>query len=253
MPTDNLTFQLKRILVVDDDPDIRQLLQIKLIDAGFEVWSAANGKRALEVIDKNGIPHLALVDINMPEMGGMQFCRTLHQFSDVPVVMLTAVDDTDVVVSSIQEHAEDYIVKPFNLNELVARIERVLRRFPDYGYTQLASTVVNGDVQVNFSKQMLLSGDQRLSMTPTETKLLHILMANSGRTVSNEFLLSRLWPREEIFEDTLRVHMHRLRRKLHTLDPERDYIETHRGIGYRFGDQGEHRSRRKSRLADSKP
>lgn len=238
-PNSNLNEHFKRILVVDDDPDIRRLLEFKLVDSGFEPMLAANGRLALDIITRHGLPSLAVVDINMPEMNGIQFCRAVHRFCDLPFIMLTAVDDEVTVVEVIQECAEDYVTKPFSLNELMARIQRVLRRFPDHGHDRIVAIELNSRISVDFGAHALLSGDQVTQLTPTETKLLHILMSNRRRTVSTEFLLSRLWPREEIFEDTLRVHVHRLRRKLDLLDPDISYIETERGLGYRFVTTGE--------------
>jgi DNA-binding response OmpR family regulator len=200
---------------------------------------AANGRLALDMIARQGLPHLAVVDINMPVMNGIQFCRAVHRFCDLPFIMLTAVDDETTMVEVIQECAEDYVTKPFSLNELMARIHRVLRRFPDHGHRRIVPIEANSRVSVDFGAHVLTAGEQTAQLTPTETKLLHILMSNRRRTVSTEFLLSRLWPREEIFEDTLRVHIHRLRRKLELLDPNASYIETERGLGYRFAAVGE--------------
>ena len=105
---------LQRILVVDDDPAIRRLLKDKLEGAGFEVWNAASGDQALEIIERRGMPHLAVVDINMPGMNGLRFCETVQQFSDLPVIMLSAVDEEETIVGSISRYAEDYVTKPFS-------------------------------------------------------------------------------------------------------------------------------------------
>lgn len=233
-PIDELSSHFKHILVVDDDPDICRLLEFKLVDAGFKVTVAPNGQVALKTIAEHGLPNLAVVDINMPKMNGIEFCRAVHRFCDLPVIMLTAVDDEETVVEMLQECVEDYVTKPFSLNELTARIQRVLRRFPDYGYARITSVEMSSAIAVDFGAQLLLASGQSTPLTPTETKLLHILLSNRGRVVSTEFLLSRLWPRAEIFEDTLRVHVHRLRRKLEALDSRYPYIETERGVGYRF-------------------
>ncbi len=126
------TFQnetcLQRILVVDDDPAVRRLLNDKLEGAGYEVWCAASGDQALDVVQRRGMPHLAIVDINMPGMNGLRFCEAVQQFSDLPVIMLSAVDEEETIVGSISRYAEDYVTKPFSPRELVARVQRVLRR-----------------------------------------------------------------------------------------------------------------------------
>ena len=124
-PTDS---NLQRILVVDDDPAIRRLLRDKLDSVGYEVWTAASGNEALEVIGRKGMPHLAIVDINMPGMNGLRFCETVLQFSDLPIIMLSAIDEEETIVGSISRYAEDYVTKPFSPRELTARAQRVLRR-----------------------------------------------------------------------------------------------------------------------------
>ena len=126
---------LQRILVVDDDPAILRLVKTKLESAGYEVLTADSGMDALEVIGRSGMPHLAIVDINMPLMNGFDFCEAVQQFSDLPVIMLSAQDEEDTIIRSISHYAEDYVTKPFSPRELVARVERVLRRIGDFGYT----------------------------------------------------------------------------------------------------------------------
>jgi DNA-binding response OmpR family regulator len=225
---------LQRILVVDDDPAIRRLLNDKLEGAGYEVWTAASGYQALEVIARRGMPHLAIVDINMPGMNGLRFCDAVQQFSDLPVIMLSAVDEEETIVGSISRYAEDYVTKPFSPRELVARVQRVLRRIGDYSYTWDVETRVDDFLLVDIPHQRVVAGGQLVALTPTETKLLYLLMRNAGHTVTTDFLLRRLWPMEEVFEDTLRVHIHRLRQKIEPTPPRPRYILTERGAGYSF-------------------
>jgi len=225
---------LQRILVVDDDPAIRRLLKDKLEGAGYVVWTAASGDQALEAIDRQGMPHLAIVDINMPGMNGFHFCETIQQFSDLPVIMLSAIDGEETIVGSISRFAEDYITKPFSPRELVARVERVLRRVGDYGYTLDVVNQIDDYLAIDIPHQRALVGDRIVALTPTETKLLYLLMRNAGHTVSTDFLLRRLWPMEEVFEDTLRVHIHRLRHKIEPVSSRPHYILTERGLGYSF-------------------
>ncbi len=226
--------EIQRVLVVDDDPKIRRLVELKLDHAGFEVFVAASGQEALDIISRRGLPHLAIVDIMMPGMNGFQFCETVQEFSDLPVVLLTAVDDEETIIRGIERFAEDYVVKPFSPRELLARVQRVLRRIGDFAYTLDPVTRVDDRLGVDFAHQQAIVEGQRIDLTPTETKLLYILMRNADRTVTTDFLLRRLWPLEEVFEDTLRVHVHRLRQKIET-DPRKPrYVVTERGLGYRF-------------------
>ena len=124
----------QRILVVDDDPAILRLVKDRLEYAGYEVVAATSGQSALEVIAQRGLPHLAIVDINMPGMNGFEFCKAVQQFTDFPVILLTAVDEEETIIRGIQYFAEDYVTKPFSPRELVARVERVLRRIGDFAY-----------------------------------------------------------------------------------------------------------------------
>ncbi len=225
---------LQRILVVDDDAAIRRLVRDKLDGAGYEVFAAASGQEALDVIGRRGMPHLAIVDLNMPGMNGFQFCEAIQQFSDLPIIMLSAVDEEETIIQGINRYAEDYVTKPFSPRELVARVERVLRRIGDFAYTLELSTQVDQRLAVDFPHQNAIVDGQTIALTPTETKLLYLLMRNAGRVVTTDFLLRRLWPMEEVFEDTLRVHVHRLRQKLEPVPGRPVYVLTERGLGYSF-------------------
>jgi DNA-binding response OmpR family regulator len=224
----------QRIRVVDDDQALLRMVGDKLDRAGFEVLTAASGRQALELIERRGLPHLAIVDIMMPEMDGFEFCQRIQQFSDLPVIMLTAVDEEETVIRGIEYFAEDYITKPFSPRELVARVRRVLRRIGDFAYTLDAVTRVDDYLAVDFAHQRATAGGQPIPLTPTETKILYILMRNAGRLVTSDFLLRRVWPLEEVFEDALRVHIHRLRKKIESPSAPEPYIVTERGAGYRF-------------------
>ena len=224
----------QRILIVDDDPAILRLLRIMMQGAGYDTMTAASGEDALDVIGRNGLPHLAIVDINMPYMNGFDFCEAVQQFSDLPVIFLSAQDEEETIIMGISRYAEDYVTKPFSPRELVARVERVLRRIGDFGYTLEATTRIDDRLTVDFAHQRAIVAGRFVPLTPTETKLLYILMRNAGRVVTADFLLRRLWPMEEVFEDTLRVHIHRLRQKIESTPGRPHYILTERGLGYSF-------------------
>jgi len=227
---------LQRILVIDDDLAILDIVRDKLDRAGFDVVTAASGQDALDLIEQRGLPHLAIVDIMMPGMGGFEFCQAVQAFTDLPIIMLTAVDEEETVIQGIRYFAEDYIIKPFSPRELVARVERVLRRIGDFAYALDPVTRVDDRLAVNFAHQQAVVGGQSVDLTPTETKILYILMRNASRSVTVDFLLRRLWPLEEVFEDALRVHVHRLRKKIEASPSRPQYIITERGVGYRFAD-----------------
>ncbi|HDQ73135.1 MAG TPA: response regulator transcription factor [Chloroflexi bacterium] len=224
----------QRILVVDDDPAIQRLIKSKLENAGFEVLTADNGQDALDVVRRRGLPHLAIVDINMPVMDGFSFCEAIQTFSDLPVIFLTAVDEEETIIRGIEYFAEDYVTKPFSPRELLARIQRVLRRIGDFSYTLAPAICVDERLIVNFAAQQAIVEGISIELTPTETKILYILMQNAGRVVSTDFFLRRLWPLDQAFEETLRVHIHRLRQKIELEPGKPRYVVTERGTGYRF-------------------
>jgi DNA-binding response OmpR family regulator len=229
---------LRRILVVDDDPAILRLVSEKLERAGFEVFTATSGQHALDTIEMRGLPHLAIVDINMPGIDGFEFSRTVQKIADLPIILLTAVDEEETVIRGIEHFAEDYVIKPFSPRELIARVQRVLRRIGDFAYALDPVTQVDERLGVDFAHQQAIVDGLTTPLTPTETKLLYILMRNAGRTVTIDFLLRRLWPWEEVYEDTLRVHVHRLRHKIESTPSRPRYIVTERGLGYSFVRQG---------------
>ena len=210
------------------------MIRAELERAGFEVWAAPSAEDGLAAIEKRGLPHLALVDILLPGMDGLTLARRLHEWSDLPVVMLTSVGEADTVVQAIESFAEDYIRKPFNPRELVARIERVCRRIGDFGYTLEPVVRVDDRLSVDFAHQRAIVEEKVVALTATESKLLHVLMRQAGRVVQTDYLLRRLWPSDEVFEDTLRVHVHRLRAKIEPEPSRPRYVLTERGVGYRF-------------------
>jgi len=228
------TPETQRIMVVDDNAYTLRIVQHTLEGAGYTVSTAISGPEGLKLITRYGLPHLAIVDMHMPEMSGFEFCRAIHDFSDVPVIMLTAVNTEEAIVEGLEKHAEDYVVKPFNPPELVARVRRVLARMEDYTYTLDSTTRIDERLLINFPLREALVDGQPVSLTPTETKLLYILVRNAGRIVTTDFLLNRIWPLQEAREDRLHVHVHRLRGKIEVDPNNPEYITAERGVGYSF-------------------
>jgi DNA-binding response OmpR family regulator len=224
----------RRILAVEDDPDLLRLIRRTLEEAGFTVWPCLSAEAALALISERGLPHLALMDILLPGLDGMELAHRLHEWSDLPIVMLTSVDEQEMVVQAIERFAEDYIRKPFNPREMVARIERVFRRIGDFAYALEPVVRVDERLSIDFAHQRALTAGREVALTSTETKLLYVLLRSAGRVVATDFLLRRLWPSDEVFEDTLRVHVHRLRSKIEPEPSRPRYVVTERGAGYRF-------------------
>lgn len=223
-----------RILAVDDDPEVRAVLEATLESAGYTAWVASSAEEALEMLEKRGLPHLAVVDIRLPGLDGLSLCEQIHDISDVPLVVLTVIDDRETVVSTIENCADDYIIKPFNPAELAARIGRILRRIGDFSYTLQPLVTVDDYLAVDFVRQRAIAGGRQVALTPTETKLLYILMRNAGKTVLTSLILRRVWAENEADENTLRVHIHRLRQKIEVAPSRPRYVVTERGVGYSF-------------------
>jgi DNA-binding response OmpR family regulator len=225
----------QRILAVDDDPQALSALRHMLELDGYSVTAASSGEEALQLVQRFGVPHLALVDYNMPPgMNGFAFARALRAFGDIPIIMLTAVDDADKIVSSLEEFADDYIVKPYNPPELSARVRRALDRVSDFAYTLHKEETIDERLAIDFAERRAVVDGSAVSLTPIETRILYLLIRNTGRVVTTEILLQRLWPEENAPEDRLHVHIHRLRRKIEPDADEPRYIMSEWGQGYRF-------------------
>ena len=223
-----------RVLLVEDESGARLFTTSALEQAGFVVWAAGSGEEALALLERRGLPHLALIDIIMPGMSGIELAHKLHEFIDLPIIMLTSVGDKHTVVGSLIEIAEDYIVKPFDPDEMVARVHRVLRRIDDFSYALEPQVRVDERLTVEFARRRAIVSGQEVELTPTETKLLYVLMRSAGRTLLSDYLLKRIWPMEEVYEDTLRTHVYRLRKKIEATPRKPRYVLTKRGLGYSF-------------------
>jgi two-component system KDP operon response regulator KdpE len=225
-----------RILVVDDEPDV-----IESVRLGFalqwrevEVLGAGDGESALDSVERD-VPDIVLLDIGLPDRDGFDVLRELRTFSDVPVVMLTARDDAMDKVKGLELGADDYVTKPFNHLELMARVRAVLRRHDMPAPATRAPSFRSGDLEVDFARQEARLRGEPVDLTPTEYKLLYHLVRNAGHVLQHGTLLAKVWGREYIDEtDYVRVYIRRLREKLGD-DPDHPrYIQTERRLGYRF-------------------
>jgi two-component system KDP operon response regulator KdpE len=225
-----------KILLVDDAPDVVEAVRLGMMLQWreVEILDAGSGSAALDMVER-AAPDLVLLDIGLPDMDGYAVLREIRAFSDVPVIMLTALDNTMDKVKGLELGADDYVTKPFDHLELLARIQAVLRRLDMSAPTSRVPSFHSGDLEVNFSAQEAHLKGVRLDLTPTEYKLLYHLVRNAGLILSHGTLLARVWGREYVDEvDYIRVYIRRLRAKLGD-DPERPrYIQTERGLGYRF-------------------
>ena len=225
-----------RILIVDDEPDVVESVRLGFLLQWreIEILSAATGEAALDVVEQTA-PDLVLLDIGLPEIDGYTVLERTRVFSDVPVIMLTARDDALDKVKGLELGADDYITKPFNHLELLARVRAVLRRLEMPMPRSRAPSFRAGDLEMDFAAQEVRFQGERMELTPTEYKLLYHLVRNAGRVLPHATLLAKVWGREYRDEvDYLRVYIRRLRDKLGD-DPHKPrYIQTERGLGYRF-------------------
>jgi two-component system KDP operon response regulator KdpE len=225
-----------RILVVDDEPDVVESVRLgfTLQWRDVEVLEANDGDRALDAVEREH-PDIVLLDVGLPGMDGFEVLRQIRAFSDVPVLMLTARDDAMDKVKGLELGADDYVTKPFNHLELMARVKAVLRRLEMPAPASRTPSFRAGDLEVDFAKQEARLKGERLSLTPTEYKLLYHLVRNAGHILEHGTLLAKVWGREYVDEvDYIRVYIRRLRDKLGDLSESPRYIQTERGTGYRF-------------------
>lgn len=219
------------VLLVDDDTTLLSVLARRLTREGFDVRTAPSGPAALRALER-GWPTLLVIDLMMAGMDGFELCRRVKQIADLPIIVLSAVSEDTSKIRALEEYAEDYITKPFNPDELVARVQRVLRRVR-VGRPQLS--LDGGDLEIDLAARRVatLAGSQPL--TPTEVRLLQVLIGSLDQIVPTETLLDRVWSDSDGADPSyVWVSIRRLRRKLE-LDPDHPrYLLTQRGIGYRL-------------------
>lgn len=222
----------ERILIVDDEPRFVRLIEANLQTEGYGILKARNGKEAIEqtVAEK---PDLVLLDVMMPELDGFQACARIREFSNVPIIMLTAKGEEDQRIKGLDLGADDYIVKPFSAGELLARVRSVLRRAQNNALDSRESVFTRGDLQIDFAQAEVRLGGELVSLSATEYRLLLQFARSAGRILSAEDLLSNVWGEEYSDEkEILWVSISRLRQKLEK-DPKRpELIVTHSGEGY---------------------
>ena len=219
------------ILVVDDEPQIRRVLRSTLSERGYVIIEAKTGEEALEWMRKEP-PDLILLDVNMPGMGGIEACREIRRSSDAPIIMLTVRNAERDKVAALDAGADDYVVKPFSIEELLARIRAALRR---YSPADALPSFESKDLTINFDTRQVTVRDRDVHLTPKEYDVLKHLVANQGKPLTHRRLLQAVWGPDYGEEtDSLRVVINQLRKKIE-VDPARPkYIVTEPWVGYRF-------------------
>jgi DNA-binding response OmpR family regulator len=225
-----------RILLVDDDPEIRASVRLgfELQWRDIEILEAERGELALTLVEERR-PDLVLLDVGLPDIDGYAVLREIRAFSSVPVIMLTARDEPIDKVRGLEAGADDYVGKPFDHLELMARVRAVLRRFDLKAPADRASAYRRGDLEVDIDAHESRVAGERVALTATEWRILELLVANAGWVVPSERIAARVWGRDEDGDpDALRVFIRRIRAKLGDDAADPRYIETVRGLGYRL-------------------
>jgi DNA-binding response OmpR family regulator len=226
----------EKILIIDDEETTVQLISILLERRGFEVIKAYSAEDGMRKAYRHQ-PDLVLLDIMMPDMDGWEVCKRLREMSDVPIIFLTARGDVKDVVRGLEMGADDYVPKPYDNDELVARIRAHLRRAPKPNMSE--ELVFNGgEFRINFMNREVRVRNELKHLTPKEFNLLGVLVRNAGRVVPRTELVTEAWG-EEYGDaiDSLKLYIHYLRQKLERDAEHPDYILTSRGVGYRFANR----------------
>ena len=220
-----------RILVVDDEPDIRTVLRLQLTARGYSVEEAANGREALERVQKGGGFDLIILDIMMPEMNGVDACAALREISSAPVLFLTAKDQDADKQEAFHSGGDDYLSKPYSMKELLAHVNALIRR--TYGFSQQEQVVTFGNITVNLTARSVVKDRKSVSLSLREFDLLAYLCRHPNTAVSKDTLLSEVWGAFSAVEpSTLAVHIRWLREKLEDNPAEPQFIKTIYRVGY---------------------
>ena len=221
------------LLVVDDDARMLRMMQMILETEGFQVFMASNGEAALKVLLERN-PDLVLLDIMMPVMDGYTLCIRIREFSQIPIIMVTAKGNVEEIARGLNCGADDYVTKPFSSKVLIARVKAVLRRA--YVWDKHPEPAFqSGDLVVDFSRHLVNLAGKQIELTATEYRLLSYLVHNAGRLVTSDQILEAVWGEEYIGEHLLlRVNIARLRHKLGDDSKEPKFIASRIGIGYMF-------------------
>ncbi|MBI3911235.1 MAG: response regulator transcription factor [Armatimonadetes bacterium] len=224
---------MTRVLVIDDEPQIRRALRAGLERNGYAVTVAASGEEGLDEAALHP-PDVVVLDLAMPGTDGFAVCRQLREWSHVPIIVLSVREDERDKIDALNLGADDYLTKPFSLDELIARMRAVLRR-AGAGDEPGTPTFTAGDLQVDFARRIVCLAGVAIHLTPTEYELLRTMVLNEGRVLTHRQLLAKVWGAEYVDDTrTLRVHIAHLRDKIEADPTSPRYIHTEPRVGYRF-------------------
>jgi two-component system, OmpR family, KDP operon response regulator KdpE len=223
-----------RILVAEDEAALRDFICRNLRARGFEVLEAANGLEAMAEWE-GAQPHLLILDIMMPKMDGLEVCRRVREQAVTPIILLTALDRESDKVAALDLGADDYLTKPFGVEELLARVRAVLRRAQWDDVPAVSGVKRYGDLEIDLAARLVRLRGNEVRLTPTEFGLLEQLVTNAGKVLTHRYLLQKVWGQEYGGEfEYLRVYVNRLRQKLEPEPARPALLITEPGVGYRF-------------------
>jgi len=229
----------EKILVVDDDPEFLDLSQTWLKNAGYDVLTAEDGVEGMRRVFSSR-PQLVLLDANMPKMDGWEVCRRIRDMSDIPVLMVTVNGQKDDRLKGFNNGADDYITKPVEFPELVARVQAVLRRASLSTHEDVPDTFDNGEIEIDWRSRQVWVRKERVKLSPTEFKILACLIKNRGWIVTHEQLLEKAWGPNYIGDKSfVKLYIRYLRQKIEENPHNPRFIMTERGVGYYFSMHGE--------------
>ncbi|MNH91001.1 Transcriptional regulatory protein WalR [compost metagenome] len=225
---------MNTVLVVDDDSEIRDVIHIYLRNEGYHVIEAADGLAALDIIKTTSL-QLVILDVMMPRMDGIQACLKIREISNAPIIMLSAKEDDIDKITGLTTGADDYMIKPFNPLELLARVKAQLRRQTLIGKEGFNSLIINKDLVIDKNKHSITLKGNNLSLTPLEFSILELLASHPGQVFSSEKIYERVWKEPYGYSDnTVMVHIRNLREKIEESPREPRYIKTVWGVGYKI-------------------
>lgn len=229
-----MMMRAKRILLAEDEMALRDFVSRNLRARGFEVLEASNGLEAMALWEREN-PHLLILDIMMPRMDGLEVCRRVREHSAVPIIVLTALDAESDKVAALDLGADDYLTKPFGVEELLARVRAVLRRTQWEAVPPASGVKRFGDLEIDLSGHIVRLQGAEVRLSPIEFSLLEQLVTHAGKVLSHRMLLQRIWGPEYGGEaEYVRVYINRLRQKLEHDPAHPHYLLTEPGVGYRF-------------------
>ncbi len=223
-----------KVLIVEDEPQMRKFLRTSLASEGYRIVETSLGREALELARTHN-PDIVLLDLGLPDIDGMEVTKSLREWSDRPILVISARGQEDDKIRALDLGADDYLTKPFGTGELLARIRVALRRSSRSGQDSIDPSVIVGDLRLDLDKRQVFAADVEVHLTPNEYKLFAVLMKNAGKVLTHRQLLQEVWgPAYATQTQYLRVYMAQLRQKLERDSARPRYLVTEPGVGYRL-------------------